>query len=72
MTTHDFEIYDPYPTTPVRENHINYENPTHSPPRLRRPPNIRMSLLEHKLIDTEALRIHRRGCEDPRISVGLY
>ena len=53
MTTHDFEIYDPYPTTPVRDNHENYENPSHSPPRLRRPPNIRMSLLEHKIIDAE-------------------
>ena len=53
MTTNDFEIYDPYPTTPVRDNHENYENPPHAPRRLRRPPNIRMSLLEHKLIDTE-------------------
>jgi len=53
MTTNDFEIYDSYPTTPVRDNHENYENPPHAPRRLRRPPNIHRSLVEHKLIDAE-------------------
>jgi len=53
MTTNDFEIYDPYPTTPERENPVNYENPPRAPMRMRRPPNNRRSLLEHKLIDTE-------------------
>jgi len=53
MTTNDFETYDSYPTTPLRDNRENYENPPRAPMRMRRPPNIRMSLLEHKIIDTE-------------------
>ena len=52
MTTNDFEIYDSYPTTSVRENNVNYENPPQAP-RMMLGPRARMSLLEHKLFETE-------------------
>jgi hypothetical protein len=53
MTTNDFEIYDQCPTTPVRDNSENYENPPPAPRRLRRSSNIHRSLVEHKLIEIE-------------------
>jgi len=53
MTTNDFEIYDQCPTTPVRDNRENYENPPPAPRMLRRSSNIHRSLVEHKLIEIE-------------------
>lgn len=53
MTTNDFEIRDQCPTTPVRDNRENYENPPPAPRMLRRSSNIHRSLLEHKLIEIE-------------------